>query len=352
MDGAAFLNSASYQRITAGNSLGFPNVAVEAWVNFADSSGGNYPRVFDIQDGSYSGQLIWDAGNTNYWTTKSSYYESGYNSTEWPVTPSTGTWYHVVVVWGPSSAQFYINGVAQSSGGLGGITGVGSNPNTLYVGIRGDGNSITAFHGAIQEVRTAAGGNISAAWVAHTYRQQSQSGAWYTMGGWVAGQTIMAATATMSGSAARKTSKSSAASIATMAGSMMRGRSLPSSLAAMAGSTGRATARALAASVAAFAAALLAAHLRFSALTASLASMSGVLYRQVARSLASGTATLGAVFTAARVARTFTQALMSSAAAFSASFSTAHRVLTSLAASMSTLAGSVTKQIQKSFGAN
>ena len=165
-------------------------------------------------------------------------------------------------------------------------------------------------------------------------------------------KSLSAATATMSGSAGRKTSKSSAASIATMAGSIMRGRSLSSSLAAMAGSTGRATGRALAASVAVFAAALVAAHLKFSALTASLAIMSGVLYRRVARSLASGTATLGAVFTAARVARTFTQALPSSAAVFSASFSTAHRVLTSLAASMSTLAGSVTKQIQKSFGAN
>jgi hypothetical protein len=58
------------------------------------------------------------------------------------------------------------------------------------------------------------------------------------------------------------------------------------------------------------------------------------------------------VFTAARVARTFTQALPSSAAVFSASFNAAHRVLTSLAASMSTLAGSVRKQIQKWFGAN
>jgi hypothetical protein len=165
-------------------------------------------------------------------------------------------------------------------------------------------------------------------------------------------QSFPAAMATTSGSARRKTSKCSAASIATMAGSMMRGRSLSSSLAAMAGSTGRATVRALAASVVAFAAALLAAHLKFSALTASLASMSGALYRQVARSLASGTATLGAVFTAARVARTFTQALPSSAAVFSASFNAAHRVLRSLVASMSTLAGSVMKQIQKSFGAN
>jgi hypothetical protein len=134
-----------------GNTPGNLNLAqpssITTWVYFNNFTQIN-PRIIEIQDNSYSVQIIRD-GLTTRLATKNSSFQEGVISTTWPV-PITNTWYNISVVWIPStlSTLLYLNGVLQSSNSTTPVA-PGNQTNKYVLGVRSDFNSTTWLNGNI-----------------------------------------------------------------------------------------------------------------------------------------------------------------------------------------------------------
>ena len=123
---------------------------VNVWVYFNNFNVIN-PRIIEVQDSSYSIQIIRDGASTRL-ATKNSNFQSGTNSTTWFV-PSTSIWYNISVVWDPyaSSTTLYLNSVLQSSVGSTPV-GAGNQTNKYVIGRRSDFVATTELNGNVAQV--------------------------------------------------------------------------------------------------------------------------------------------------------------------------------------------------------
>ena len=123
---------------------------VNVWVYFNNFNVIN-PRIIEVQDSSYSIQIIRDGASTRL-ATKNSNFQSGTNSTTWFV-PSTSIWYNISVVWNPyaSSTTLYLNSVLQSSVGSTPV-GAGNQTNKYVIGRRSDFVATTELNGNVAQV--------------------------------------------------------------------------------------------------------------------------------------------------------------------------------------------------------
>ena len=121
--------------------------SVNTWVYFNNFSKID-PRIIEVQDSSYSIQIIRDGATTRF-ATKNSNFQSGLTATTWFV-PSTSTWYNISVVWQPStsSTTLYLNGILQSSVGST-LVGAGNQANKYVLGDRSDFVGTTQLAGRI-----------------------------------------------------------------------------------------------------------------------------------------------------------------------------------------------------------
>jgi len=123
---------------------------VNVWVYFNNFNVIN-PRIIEVQDNSYSIQIIRDGVSTRL-ATKNSNFQSGTNSTTWFV-PSTSIWYNISVVWDPyaSSTTLYLNSALQSSVGSTPV-GAGNQTNKYVIGRRSDFVATTELNGNVAQV--------------------------------------------------------------------------------------------------------------------------------------------------------------------------------------------------------
>jgi hypothetical protein len=124
--------------------------SVNVWVYFNNFTQIN-PRIIEVQDSSYSIQVLRDGGSTRL-ATKNSNFQGGIDSTTWFI-PSTSVWYNISVVWQPStsSTTLYLNGILQSSVGSAGV-GIGNQANKYVLGDRSDFVGTTQLAGNIAQV--------------------------------------------------------------------------------------------------------------------------------------------------------------------------------------------------------
>ncbi len=152
--GACLLLDGTNQYVTSTNFASLESdLSVSAWVYFSDFDAGHEnPRLIEIQDGTWSAQILRDSA-AGSWKTKHSKWETGSDSTSWG-SPSAGAWYHVSAVWRPSasSTEFYVNGLLQSSSSSANV-GTGDQPNKIYLGARSDLAATSFLKGYIDEVR-------------------------------------------------------------------------------------------------------------------------------------------------------------------------------------------------------
>ena len=140
--------------------------SVNTWVYFNNFTQIN-PRIIEVQDSSYSIQIIRD-GETTRFATKNSNFQSGLTATTWFV-PSTSTWYNISVVWQPStsSTTLYLNGIVQSSVGST-LVGAGNQANKYVLGDRSDFVGTTQLAGRISST-TIYNRALSAAEISQNY---------------------------------------------------------------------------------------------------------------------------------------------------------------------------------------
>jgi len=124
--------------------------SINVWVYFNNFTQVN-PRIIEVQDSSYSIQIL-RAGATTLFATKNSNFQGGTTSTTWS-TPSAGVWYNISVVWQPStsSTTLYLNGILQSSVGSTAV-GAGNQANKYVLGDRSDFVGTTQLAGNIAQV--------------------------------------------------------------------------------------------------------------------------------------------------------------------------------------------------------
>ena len=124
--------------------------SVNVWVYFNNFTQAN-PRIIEVQDSSYSIQVLRDGGSTRL-ATKNSNFQGGIDSTTWFI-PSTSVWYNISAVWQPStsSTTLYLNGILQSSVGSAGV-GIGNQANKYVLGDRSDFIGTTQLAGNISQV--------------------------------------------------------------------------------------------------------------------------------------------------------------------------------------------------------
>lgn len=116
--------------------------SVAGSVTFLSSA--SYARVFDIQRDGYSAQLLWDAGGSNLWAIKHTWWQSGFQATQWGATPSLGTTYRFAATFDPVNniMRLWLNGKLMT-GSANNNVGASFQANKLWVGVRADLNPIT-----------------------------------------------------------------------------------------------------------------------------------------------------------------------------------------------------------------
>lgn len=182
--GVSLDGSSGYIIGTNSVSLTSATTSVSVWVKF-NSVSTNFPRVIDIQDGTYSAQIVWDkgGGGSNQWATKHSQFQTGVSATQWGAGPTQGVWYHVVAVWDSvnNTTSFYVNGVPLT-GSANSNVGEGANRNKLIAGVRGDLNAVTFASAVVDDIRIY-NRALSAAEVKALYKNQSARVGSATAGG-------------------------------------------------------------------------------------------------------------------------------------------------------------------------
>jgi hypothetical protein len=121
-------------------------VSVSLWFDAASLGNG---RIFSLYDGTNSIQIVLD-NSSGQLCTKHSQWQTGFDSTQW-FAPSTGTRYHIVVVWDSvnNTTALWKDGSSQT-GSSGPIVGDGGTATTTTLGRRPDG--IVYYDGKIDEV--------------------------------------------------------------------------------------------------------------------------------------------------------------------------------------------------------
>jgi len=141
-----------YGSINTPTSINLNNdITIDLWINFISFVQVN-PRILEIQDSSYSLQIVRDSGNSKL-STKHSKWETGVNNTAWS-TPIINTWYNIICIFKPStnSTTLFQNGIELSSTAASNV-GTGNQANKIILGARSDFNSTTWLNAYLPNIK-------------------------------------------------------------------------------------------------------------------------------------------------------------------------------------------------------
>ncbi len=154
--------SSQYLSISDGSQTGLDitgNFTIESWIKLESlpSDGQNYFIASKWEDGDWANGSyefrVRNAGGTHYLTLSTSNGSTG-NNPEVSWSPSTGTWYHVAVVYTTSgTAKFYVNGTQQGSTQTGLVTSIQDSGTSFLVGANDPSSPTNFFDGLIDDLR-------------------------------------------------------------------------------------------------------------------------------------------------------------------------------------------------------